>query len=154
MHRRVFDASARAFADSHGEAAATDAQFDEFLNDPRFDPRLWRVAFHGDELAGQILSYMGEPEPDGSRIGFTEGISVQAEYRRRGLARALLADSLRAVRDAGATRAGLGVDTQNPNRALSLYESLGFRIVSEEFEYELGPLPLGRVPATDGTGAR
>ena len=147
MHRRVFDADARAFADSYGQQAPSDAEFDEFIHMPTFDPTLWRVAFHGEEIAGQVLSYMGEaPAPDGSLIGWTEAISVQPEFRRRGLARALLVASLRAVRDAGATAAGLGVDLQNPNQARALYESLGFRIVSVVHEYEAGPFEPGSVP--------
>ena len=146
MHRRIFEADARAFADSYGQEAPSEAGFAEFVASPSFDPRLWRVAFDGQRIAGQILSFMGDAAPDGSRIGWTEAISVQPEYRRRGLARALLAESLRAVRDAGATAAGLGVDTQNPNQALTLYESLGFRIVSEMFEYEWGPFEPGSTP--------
>jgi len=146
MHRRVFEADARAFADSYGQSAPTEKQFEAFVGDPSFSPQLWRVAFDGDTIAGQILNYLGEPEADGSRIAWTESITVQPEYRRRGLARALLAESLRTVRDAGATKAGLGVDTQNPNQALTLYESLGFRIVSESFEYQLGPFASGSPP--------
>ena len=149
MHRRVFEADARAFADSYGQEAPSEASFDELIHMPGFNPSLWRVAFDGDVIAGQILSYLGDRAADGSLIGWTEAISVQPEYRRRGLARALLAASLRAVRDAGATSAGLGVDTQNPNQALTLYESLGFRIVSEMFEYEWGPFAPGETPWLD-----
>jgi len=104
MHRKVFEADARAFADSYGQEASSEAEFDEFVNMPTFDPTLWRVAFHGDQIAGQILNYMGEALADGTLIGMTEAISVQPEYRRRGLARALLAESLRAVRDAARTK--------------------------------------------------
>lgn len=147
MHRRVFEAGARAFADSYGETAPSEAAFLEFIGIPGFDPRLWRVAFDGDTIAGQVLSYMGDPEPDGSRIGWTEAISVQPEYWRRGLARALLAASLRAVRDAGATSAGLGVDMQNPNQAMTLYQSLGFAIVSTMREWRWGPFGRGVLPA-------
>jgi mycothiol synthase len=154
MHRRIFDAEARAFSDSYGQESPTEAGFDEFVNQPQFDPTLWRVAFDGENVAGQILSYMGEPATDGARIGWTESISVQPEYRRRGLARALLAESLRAVRDAGAASAALGVDTQNPNQALTLYESLGFRIVSEGFEYQWGPFEPGETPWLDEGSVR
>lgn len=150
MHRRVFEADARAFAESYGQEALSETQWDAFVSAPSFDPSLWRVAFHGDAIAGQILNYMDDPSEDGSRIGMTEAISVQPGFRRRGLARALLAESLRAVRDAGATAASLGVDTQNPNEALTLYESLGFRIVSETFEYALGPFPAGHRPVVVG----
>ena len=109
--------------------------YDEWISGDDFQPALWRVAFDGDRIAGQILNYLGKPDTDGSIIGWTESISTQPEYRRRGLARALLALSLRTVRDAGATCAGLGVDTQNPNQAQTLYESMGFRITTESFEY-------------------
>jgi mycothiol synthase len=143
MHRRVWEASNRAFAGSFGEEAPSEARYEGWLNEPDFDPPLWRVAFHGEEIAGQILNFMGPPEPDGSRIGFTEGISVQPEFRRRGLARALLAASLRAVRDAGATKAALGVDSQNPNQAQALYESMGYEVVSVAYTYQLGPYPAG-----------
>lgn len=137
MHRRVFEADARAFADSYGQEATSEAAWAAFIGSPNLDPTLWRVAFDGETVAGQILNFMDEADADGTRLGMTEAISVQPEYRRRGLARALLAASLGAVRDAGATRAGLGVDTQNPNEALTLYEDLGFRITGEMFEYEL-----------------
>jgi ribosomal protein S18 acetylase RimI-like enzyme len=153
MHRRVWEASARAFANSFGEEKPTEAKYDEFLNDPSFAPHLWQVAFDGDRIAGQILNYLGEVESDGSRIGWTEGISVQPEHRRRGLARALLARSIRIIRDAGATCAGLGVDLRNPNHAADLYQSMGYRIVSESFEYALGPLGSG-LPDADRSVVR
>ncbi len=53
------------------------------------------------------------------------GVGAPA-WRRRGLAKALLARSLVAAREAGFTSAGLGVDAENPTGALGLYESLGF----------------------------
>jgi len=135
--RRVWDAGTEAFAEHWGEAEVYtgDEQFAAFLESPSFQPELWQIAFHGEEVAGHILNYLDPAEPDGERTGWTESIAVRKPYRRRGLARALLARSLRTVRDAGATRAALGVDTENVNHALDLYESLGFRVVAEQFEY-------------------
>lgn len=141
MHRRVWEASARAFAGSYGEEVPTERDYDRWLESPTFHPPLWRVAFHGDAIAGQILNYLDEQTDEHGRLGWTESISVQPEFRRRGLARALLAESLRAVRDAGATRAALGADLQNPNEAATLYQSMGFRMVSVNHEYRLGPFP-------------
>ena len=149
MHRGVWDAAARAFADSPGEQKPTEAKYDEWLADASFAPELWQVAFDGDRIAGQILNYMGPVESDGTRIGWTEGISVQPEHRRRGLARALLARSIRVVRDAGATCAGLGVDLRNPNHAADLYTSMGYRIISENYQYELGLFAAGATPRLD-----
>jgi mycothiol synthase len=146
MHRRVWDAARRAFSESYGEHAQTEDQYDRWLTSTEFQPPLWRVAFRGDAIAAQILNYLDEPEPDGSRIGWTESISTQPEYRRLGLARALLAESLRTVRDAGATKAALGADSQNPNQAQALYESMGFRVVSTTYDYRLGPFEPGEQP--------
>jgi ribosomal protein S18 acetylase RimI-like enzyme len=135
MHRRIYEADMEAFQDHWGATRPTEEGFGEFIGQPTFDPTLWRVAFDGDQIAGQILNLLGALEPDGSRVGWTESISTRRPWRRRGLARALLAESLRTVRDAGATSAALGVDQQNPHQALHLYESLGFRLSAEEFEY-------------------
>jgi mycothiol synthase len=146
MHRRVWEAAKRAFAESYGEHAQTEDQYERWLTGDEFDPPLWRVAFHGDAIAAQILNYLGDRQPDGSLIGWTESISTQPEFRRRGLARALLAESLRTVRDAGATKAALGADSQNPNQAQSLYESMGFEVVSTTYDYQLGPFTPGDRP--------
>jgi mycothiol synthase len=134
--RRVWEAGAEAFREHWGESAAdaSDDSLARFVGSPEFQPTLWQVAFHGDEVAGHILNYLAPPEPDGSRTGWTESIAVRGPYRRRGLARALLARSLRVVRDAGATRAALGVDAENTNHALDLYEGLGFQVIADQFE--------------------
>ncbi|MBP1632328.1 MAG: Acetyltransferase, partial [Acidobacteria bacterium] len=60
---------------------------------------------------------------------YTESISVRRPYRRRGLARSLLVQSLHAVRERGMAEAALGVLTENLHGAFRLYESVGFRVV-------------------------
>jgi len=135
--RRVFDLGAEVFSDHYGESVPTEADFRAFAESPQTDPALFCLAFDlaTGEMAGHILNYLGLPEPDGSVTGWTESIAVRAPYRRRGLASAMLAASLRIVRDAGATRAALGVDQSNPNEALTLYERLGFRVTLEDLEF-------------------
>ena len=49
-------------------------------------------------------------------------------WRRRGLARNLIARSLHLLRERGLTGAALGVDADNPSEALGLYESVGFAV--------------------------
>jgi mycothiol synthase len=63
----------------------------------------------------------------GVREGWVADLGTRRGYRKRGLARALLAESLRQLKDAGMATAKLGVDAQNPNGALRLYESAGFQ---------------------------
>jgi ribosomal protein S18 acetylase RimI-like enzyme len=137
MLRRVFEVGVEVFADHYGEATPTEADWRKFVESPQTQPALWCIATDvtSGEIAGHILNYLGEPEPDGAIVGWTESIAVRAPYRRRGLASAMLAESLRIVRDAGASRAALGVDQQNPNQAMTLYERLGFRVKLEDLEF-------------------
>ncbi len=128
--RKVWDADAEAFADHVGEPLPTDNDYSKFLEDPRRDPTLWRVAWDGDEVAGQVRSFINpeENEAHGRKRGYTEFISVRRPYRRRGLARSLLVQSLHALQERGMEEAALGVMTENRHGAHRLYESVGFHI--------------------------
>ena len=72
----------------------------------------------------------------GLNRGFTDPIAVRHAWRRRGLAKALIARSLVVLREKGVETAFLGVDTQNPNDALRLYESMGFVKVKSATTYQ------------------
>jgi len=82
----------------------------------------------GDEVAGVVMNLILTTfnEQTGERRGLLAGVSVRRPWRRRGLARALVAESLRALRDVGMTSAVLGVDADNPTGALGVYEDNGF----------------------------
>jgi ribosomal protein S18 acetylase RimI-like enzyme len=67
-------------------------------------------------------------------------VFTRRPWRQRGLARALIARSLELLRDRGVASASLGVDATNPNQALHLYESCGFRVVSSSTAYRK-PVP-------------
>jgi ribosomal protein S18 acetylase RimI-like enzyme len=136
--RRVWEVGGDVFAGHWGDPLPdrTEHGWLRFREDPDVEPTLWCVAFDGDEIVGHILNYLA-PDDDGSMIGWTEGIAVREGWRRRGIARSMLAWSLRRVREAGARTAALGVDLENPNQALTLYESLGFRVTASETEYHL-----------------
>jgi GNAT superfamily N-acetyltransferase len=141
--RRVWVVSGEVFAGHWGDPKPdnSEAAWHRFRGNPNVQPEHWCVAFEGDEVVGHILNYLA-PDDDGSIIGWTEGIGVREPWRRRGIARAMLAWSLRRVRDAGARTAALGVDLENPNQALELYASLGFRPTAVELEYHR-PLRTG-----------
>jgi mycothiol synthase len=128
--RKVWDAEVDAFADYLGAAPPGEEGYRQFLDDPYLDPSLWRIGWDGDEVAGQVRSFINGPENEatGRKRGYTESISVRRPYRRRGLARALLVQSLHAVRERGMEEAALGVLTENLHGAFRLYESVGFRV--------------------------
>ena len=101
------------------------------------DTSLWVVAWDGDEIAGVVQNWIWPTENAqlGVQRGWLEHISVRRPWRRRGLARAITAESLRLLRDRGMTDAMLGVDADNPNGALGLYEGLGFAVDKQSAAY-------------------
>jgi len=128
-HRRIWDADTEAFRDHWNAGERTEADFEGWFASPELDTNLWRVAWDGDEVAGSVMSfiYPAENEALGVRRGWLDHVSVRRPWRRRGLASALIAESMRALRAASMTEAALGVDAENPTGALSVYENLGFR---------------------------
>lgn len=63
----------------------------------------------------------------GRRDGWIAQVGVVRSHRKQGIASALIGAALEAFRQAGLTHAALGVDSENPTGANSLYERLGFR---------------------------
>lgn len=128
-HRRIWDADVEAFRDHWEPADRTEEDYVGWFSTPSIDTSLWRVAWEGNEVAGSVLNsiYREENEKLGVQRGWLEHISVRRPWRRRGLAGALIAESLRELRARGLDEAALGVDAENLSGALRLYESLGFR---------------------------
>jgi mycothiol synthase len=128
-HRRIWDADTEAFRDHWDAGERTEEDFVGWFSTPGIDTSMWRVAWDGDEVAGSVMNFVfaEENEKLGVRRGWLEHISVRRPWRRRGLAAALIADSLRELRARGLDEAALGVDSENLSGALRLYESLGFR---------------------------
>jgi mycothiol synthase len=126
--RQVWEADQEGFRDHWGYIEGTEKDYKRWLKDPHNDPDLWRVAWDGDQVAGMVLNFLDHEEnKEYKRLrGWTENISVQKPWRRRGLARALLTRSLQMFKDMGMDHAALGVDTQNLTGALDLYTSVGF----------------------------
>lgn len=130
--RTIWEAQIAAFAGSFGQQDPLEKHWLEFRDDPIADPTLWKIAWAGDEVVGQIRSFINREENETlHRLrGYTENISTHADWRGRGLASALLSLSLRELRDRGMTEAALGVDTENPANAFAIYERLGFRLTA------------------------
>jgi GNAT superfamily N-acetyltransferase len=140
--RAVWEADDRAFRDHVGYSSQTETDYERWRAWEYNDPSLWKVAFAGVDPVGQVLNHVNavENETMKRRWGYTESISVQKEWRRRGLARALIAESMRMFRDMGMEYAALGVHTTNPNGAFPLYEGLGYRVTNLSWQLRK-PLP-------------
>ena len=70
--------------------------------------------------------------PDEGTVGM---IGVRRPWRRLGLGRALLLHSFDAFRSAGLLVAKLGVDSENADRAVALYESVGMSVTRRNTLY-------------------
>ncbi len=136
-YRMVWEAMDEAFRDHWGHVPASESAYKWWQKNDSFQPELWKVAWDGDQVAGMVLNFIDSAENRiyGRKRGYTENICVRRPWRRRGLARALLTQSLRMLKDIGMQEACLGVDTQNPNGALQLYESVGFKSVKRYTTY-------------------
>ncbi|MGH2383522.1 MAG: GNAT family N-acetyltransferase [Candidatus Limnocylindria bacterium] len=129
QYRTIWLAGAEAFRDHWGEAEWVEADWERFIADPdNQDPSLWRVGWDGGEVAGVVITTVPaeENQEHGRARVYVASVSVRRPWRRRGRARSMLSRSLVAAREAGFTSASLGVDTDSPTGAHSLYESLGF----------------------------
>jgi mycothiol synthase len=129
QYRAIWDAEAEAFRDHWGETEWSEPDWRRFEADPdNADPSFWRVGWDGGEIAGVVTTTVPaeENERHARRRVYVSGVAVRRPWRRRGLARALLAASLTGAREAGFTSASLGVDSDSPTGATDLYRSLGF----------------------------
>ena len=107
-------------------------KFPAWLDDPSHTPQFWQVAWAGDQIAGMVLARIDEKENDlrQRKHGYTEHIYVRPAWRKRGLARALIAKSLQVLKERGILEAELGVDAENESAAFSLYQRMGYQTFS------------------------
>ena len=103
------------------------------------------LALTGDEVVGVCLNavYPDDEVVTGRREGWVMSLGVLRPWRGKGVAKALLATSFDAFRDAGLTHTMIGVDAANPTGAFSLYENLGYEAIhgTTTFELQVNPPP-------------
>jgi len=128
--RAIWEAKEEALRDHWGYAPATEQDYERWTRSRLFAPHLWKVAWDGDQVAGMVLNRLDEAQNEkyDRKRGYAYGIFVRRPWRRRGLARSLLVQSIEMFGTMGMEETGLGVDTQNPSGALHLYESVGYRM--------------------------
>jgi mycothiol synthase len=130
--RAIWEADAEAFRDHWGYVEPTEVSYAQFLAFPHHDPTLWKIAWDEEGVAGQVRSFIDPVQNDERdlRRGWTEFISTSRRWRRRGLAKALIVESIRELAARGMTQVALGVHTENPNGAFDLYSGLGYEVVA------------------------
>jgi mycothiol synthase len=127
---QIWEAMVEAFQDHWNYVPPEEEDYQNWVNNPINDTSLWKVAWDGDQVAGMVLSFINQNENQeyNRKRGYTEEISVRRPWRKRGLARSLIVQSLHAIKERGMREAALGVDAENLSGALRLYESVGFQV--------------------------
>ena len=112
---------------------------EDFRNDANFQPELWQVAWEvsSGKVVGSVMAYINHAENKqlGILRGYTEGISTVPAWQRRGVARALIARSLKAQRQVGMMESALVCSGENQNN-YKLYVSCRFQEVKRDTVYE------------------
>ena len=124
----VWEASIEAFRDHWGYSEPTEEDYKSYKGSKYFQPDLWQVAWDGEEIVSSVMNYIDTDynQKFNKQRGWTEEITTRREWRRRGIAKALIVRSMHMHKALGMTEVALGVDTDNPNGALKLYQSLGY----------------------------
>jgi GNAT superfamily N-acetyltransferase len=140
-YRAIWNADNEAFRDHWGFIQPSEEDYQAWLNNRTFfQPHLWQVAWDiaTNQVAGQVRTFINHEQNElyNRKRGYTEFISVGRPWRRRGLARALIARSLRAQKAAGMRESALGVDTENLSGALRVYEDCGFGVAKRATLYQ------------------
>jgi mycothiol synthase len=120
----IYAVHRQAFADHWGEGEPT---FESFrhgaLAGSDFDPALWTLAWDGDRLAGYVgATPMSKEKPE---HGYVKLLGVHRDYRRRGIAEALLRTAFGQLAARGRRGCDLHVDAESPTGATRLYERVG-----------------------------
>ncbi|HEX2153670.1 MAG TPA: GNAT family N-acetyltransferase [Acidimicrobiia bacterium] len=134
--RRVSNAS---FADHWGSTPRDAEAWTHMLKGEGSRPDLSLVAVAEGQVIGVCLNfhYPQDEEVTGRIDGWIAHLGVVREWRRRGVAAALIARSLESFREAGMTHAMLGVDADNPTGASGLYRRLGFETLHRTVTSEI-----------------
>ena len=130
-----------AFADHWGSTPIAPEDWSQVLHGHGTRLDLSTVAL--DAETGAVVAHClngAYPEDDdltGRREAWIDSVCTVRDWRRRGLASAMIAWSMQALEAAGFTHAMLGVDTDNPTGAARLYRSLGFELDRRSTTHEI-----------------
>jgi ribosomal protein S18 acetylase RimI-like enzyme len=142
LEKNLLEAFNESFSDHWGfEPVSYEDWLALFIRATVFRPELSFLAMEGAGSQAQIAGFSVNfiRAEDNRREGLAEGfiteLGTRRPWRKRGIASALLCESMRAFKSAGLDYAALGVDTQSQTGAVHLYERLGFTVIKRSFTF-------------------
>lgn len=139
MLKEAWAVSREAFRDQWGNSEKnwSDERLADIVESSLFDPALWFVALAEGRVVGSVRNYI-KPAENGMlnrKRGYISSICVLRPWRGRGIATALLSESIGALAAKAMTEARLGVDSESPTGALELYRKSGFAVSNTYVSY-------------------
>lgn len=136
-HEKIRLAWNEACRDMRGQIPIPPHEWEMWSKRPSFDPTLWSIAWQGDEVIGTVFGMINPEanELNSRKRGMTEFISTRKDWRGRGVAKALMARTMKLLRERGMTECALGVDEENPSGARHLYVKMGFKVTGRATFY-------------------
>ena len=101
---------------------------------PNYDPSMVFVAMDGNEMVGQIVctpSMSEDPEK-----AYVEVVGVKKEWRKKGIALAMLRHVFRQLYQRNIFKVCLDVDSESLTGATRLYEKAGMHVAWQEVNFE------------------
>lgn len=137
--RTVYETDEEVFKDHFGYVKGDPEEgFRRFLHhftgDDSYDPSLWFLAVDGDEMVAICLCRRYGPEERDT--GYVSSLGVKRDWRRRGIAQALLNHSFGEFYRRGLRKVDLGVDGDSLTGATRLYKKVGMAVYRQYDMYE------------------
>jgi ribosomal protein S18 acetylase RimI-like enzyme len=134
MESELYAAHVDAFSDHKGfEPPEKEAWLAATVRPAAFLPDLSLVALDGERIVTYTFVY-ADPKPDRVYLGCG---GTRRDWRRRGVARALLAEVLATIGAAGVPHISLHTDSDNPFGVIDLCERAGFRSQARFVAYRM-----------------
>lgn len=136
----LWSAHLEAFADHWGYQLESLVDFRQYvIASPDFRPDLTRLVWADGQVVAYSINQVATADND--RVGRAEGtvrlLGTRRAWRGKGLARAMLADSMTRFKDAGLTHAALTVDAESLTGAFELYQRIGFSVAVRTMAFDL-----------------
>ena len=142
-YRSIYAFDRRIMRDGWGVEAPTETHYRWWAEEAFLNPKLWRVAWNGDAIVGTAAGVIGgtwNPTLGGDKAEI-RFVRVDPEWRRQGVASALILHCLTALWGRGIQEVVLDVDGANEATAAALYRTLGFEISSRRVAYRRNLVP-------------
>lgn len=106
--------------------------------DLTFREQEWLITYSGDLPVGYVgvgidQKYNAEKN---AKTAWILNIGVLKAHRLKGVGTRLMLEAMRVMKTKGMTEAMLGVDDQNPTKAIKLYEKVGFTATRKDLAYQ------------------